>query len=821
MTAMRIKKTFYVLIVCTLFLVGVLIMSACRSEEYEVPEETPFPTLPGPTPEIVEYNFSPENFPRVDSSLSTIPLAQALSSFIFEQPLDDLLMLRSSGRTAQAFRNLVSGEADIILTTAPSYELQNELSDRNFIYEMTPIATDALVFVVSASNPVSDLTGQQLRDIFAGQITSWSQVGGNDIEITAFMRNEEAGTQSLLSYLVMDGMPLADAPIAYFPSFSWDEEVMTAIRGFDGSDGAIGFTMLYAAETMQLAEGYKILSIDGIKPTSYSIRDGTYPFLTAYYAVINADEHDAGPARQLKRWLLDTPGQEYIASMGYIPVSDIHVSTDSSDLQFFKFQRLDDAPLPTFTSSSAHNIILPYSSAVTMLDGSMRITQYGFVTIDGVVVTDLIYDRIERARNNLSPTLEPRPAFHLHIGIDNAISESDDYIDIAGQTTLQAAAGFDGSWVTSFVDYIEIVFTDTVVVLVRSTDSFDIDIYDYDGNRLFSILELDWVSSISEDAWPDLLIHSISEGYGFIELYDGTIGVVNFHTGELRNTDFVDALRFSEGLAAVSPSDANGLWGFVNTELEMVIAPTFSSQSAFLGQLAVVEMPDGSQNIINHAGESLFYVSADYFIVLNTDGIGFSVNLREGWDFPVFYSDTFDKIQIPAGATQIGPESSITYLGGGAHSMLSEEGLWVFGIDFEYLLPSGHEIVELEGDYLIISVSDFDLGIKNFGVMTLYGRYIIEPTNVASITAVVNSGHVRGFILNTLSIYDEYIHEEYTTGLFRLLDIDGVEIMYGLGLLTYDDFSGLLFAQGPFSSSWFNISGDIIASIPFLGYSFD
>ena len=63
---------------------------------------------------------------------------------------------------------------------------------------LTPFATDALVFVVNADNPVNGLTTEQLQKIYTGESTNWSQVGGEDRELLPFQRHPEAGSQALM-----------------------------------------------------------------------------------------------------------------------------------------------------------------------------------------------------------------------------------------------------------------------------------------------------------------------------------------------------------------------------------------------------------------------------------------------------------------------------------------------------------------------------------------------------------------------------------------------------------------------------------------------
>ncbi len=64
---------------------------------------------------------------------------------------------------------------------------------------LEPVAKEGFVFVVSKDNPVESLTQQQIRDIYSGKITNWSEVGGNDEEIIPYQRNNDSGSQNYMN----------------------------------------------------------------------------------------------------------------------------------------------------------------------------------------------------------------------------------------------------------------------------------------------------------------------------------------------------------------------------------------------------------------------------------------------------------------------------------------------------------------------------------------------------------------------------------------------------------------------------------------------
>ena len=227
------------------------------------------------------------------------PASKPISLFFPRVPEEDYV---------QAVKAIVSVDQD---WTPP--EPGTSLYIRPFTF-----ATDALVFVVNADNPVNGLTTEQLQKIYTGEITNWSQVGGEDRDIIPFQRNPEAGSQALMKKLVMDGLEMMEPPVDYTAGSM--SSLLEGVRQYDNSPAAIGYTVYYYAHDMEMAQGLKLLSIDGTAPSPDTIRSGEYPFLNPYYAVMDKDEAEDSPARILYDWLLGEEGQSLVAQEGYVSI---------------------------------------------------------------------------------------------------------------------------------------------------------------------------------------------------------------------------------------------------------------------------------------------------------------------------------------------------------------------------------------------------------------------------------------------------------------------------------------------------------------------
>ena len=289
----------------------------------DAPTDAPTDTPTEATTEPANlFTFTRENFPRMDGSTSMVPLGEAVASVLLGESRDAVADLVQFNRTTQSFRNLMNGECDILIVGEPNAAVYDEMDEKGFKADIETIATDALVFVVNADNPVDNLTTEQVRKIYSGEITNWSEVGGNDAPIEAFQRNENAGSQALMIKLVMQDTPLMDAPEDYIVTSMGG--LMEAVKSYDNSANALGYSVYYYANDMQMAQGLKILSIDGVVPSAETIRSGEYPHRNAYYCVVPADAAADAPNRILYEWLMTEEGQRLVAAEGYVSTLEVN-----------------------------------------------------------------------------------------------------------------------------------------------------------------------------------------------------------------------------------------------------------------------------------------------------------------------------------------------------------------------------------------------------------------------------------------------------------------------------------------------------------------
>ncbi|MBR2743663.1 MAG: substrate-binding domain-containing protein [Clostridia bacterium] len=266
-----------------------------------------------------EYPFTADTYPKVDGSTATIPLSEQFFSDATGVSLGDASTYIKHNTTHNAYVNLINGDCDIIFVTSPSEEEYALAAEAGVELEVHPVVNEGFIFMVNEKNPVDNLTREQIVAIYTDQITNWSEVGGEDKEIIAYQREVNSGSQTGFLDLVMGDVEPADAPTE--KRIVGMGELVESISAYDNSDQALGYSYYFYVNEMYVREAAKLIAVDGVYPSPETIADGSYPYTTAYYAVIRADEPEDSPARTLLNWTLSEDGQKAAKEAGYVPLA--------------------------------------------------------------------------------------------------------------------------------------------------------------------------------------------------------------------------------------------------------------------------------------------------------------------------------------------------------------------------------------------------------------------------------------------------------------------------------------------------------------------
>lgn len=264
-------------------------------------------------PEELEYLRN--NFPVMDGSTSAIPLEASFRSKIFGITEEEAKTQVYHTKTHEAFNRFMKGEVDIVLTVPMTDEQEQQAKDKGA--EMTPVAMEGFVFCVNKNNPVESLTTQQIKDIYSGKITNWKEVGGEDMAILAYQRNQDSGSQTLMNKFMGD-TPMMDAPTELVPMAMG--ALMDAVAVYDNAAGAIGYSVYsYAAQMYANTKDVKFIAVDGVAPSNETMENGSYPLLSVTYALYDGTLPEDSAVKRMVKWMTSPEGQQAAREAGYIP----------------------------------------------------------------------------------------------------------------------------------------------------------------------------------------------------------------------------------------------------------------------------------------------------------------------------------------------------------------------------------------------------------------------------------------------------------------------------------------------------------------------
>ena len=261
--------------------------------------------------------FTLQNYPKVDASLAIHPLVDSIASDFLGIAESELNFDYTKTRTSEVYRNLIDGKVDVIFAAEISKEDEEYAKQKGVELDIIPATSSAFVFIVNTENPVNDLTFEQIQKIYTGEITNWSEVGGEDAPIIAYQRPTGSGSQTAMLSLVMKDKTIMTPPTSQVEGEMGS--LINAIAEYDNSKDAIGYSYFYYVNTMYKKDTIKMVAVNGVNPTIDTIKNGEYPIYTNGFIVTRKNKDS-----NTKKWVeavLSERGSKIIEDAGYVPVN--------------------------------------------------------------------------------------------------------------------------------------------------------------------------------------------------------------------------------------------------------------------------------------------------------------------------------------------------------------------------------------------------------------------------------------------------------------------------------------------------------------------
>lgn len=247
---------------------------------------------------------------QLEGSTTVGPIADAFAEFFKATYRDVDITVKKTG-SGDGAAALVDGRCDIANMSRFMKEKEFKMAVENGIFPVAHVvAMDGVCVVVHPSNPVKELTREQVRDIYTGKVTNWRQVGGPDMSIVVISRDTSSGTYETFHNLVMEKKEMA-ANVEYVNSNPQAHARVKTTRGAIGYVG-LGFVDAHV----------RALKIDGILPSRKTIASGTYPVTRPLYMFTNGYPKLGSMVHKFCTFYLTEKGQELIEAKGFVPLTN-------------------------------------------------------------------------------------------------------------------------------------------------------------------------------------------------------------------------------------------------------------------------------------------------------------------------------------------------------------------------------------------------------------------------------------------------------------------------------------------------------------------
>jgi phosphate transport system substrate-binding protein len=296
------RRKYFVLSI--LILVIGLLATACQPDLSLDVEE------PASTKEAAEEESSAEAFSgqlQLAGSTTVQPLAEVLAEAFMAKYPDVMIEIQGGGSSVGVTS---AGEGTVAIGNASRNVKESEFEEFPNL-QVYPIAYDGIAIVTNPDLALPSLSIDQVRAIFAGEITNYSEIGGPDGEIIVVSREEGSGTRAAFEELVMESVDEATVITEDALLQQSNGQVRTTVSTTPNAIGYLSFGFL--------DESINTVSINGVDPTVANVKSGDYSIYRPLNMITNGEPEEL--AQAFLDFILSADGQAIVAE-DYITVSE-------------------------------------------------------------------------------------------------------------------------------------------------------------------------------------------------------------------------------------------------------------------------------------------------------------------------------------------------------------------------------------------------------------------------------------------------------------------------------------------------------------------
>ena len=243
----------------------------------------------------------------VDGSTTVGPIAKAFAEYYMKAHPDVNITVSESG-SGNGAKGLINGACDVgTLSRAMKTEELDAAKEKKRNPIQHTVAFDGLAVVVHPSNPLKNLSKDELRDIFTGEISNWKKVGGPDLKIVVISRDTNSGTYETFQEKVVKSERVTDRAEYVGHNGGVRQRVQS-------TPGAIGYVGL------AFTEGVKTVTVNEIEATPENVITKKYPMSRGLFMYTNGEPAAGTPLADYVNLFKTADGKKLVGEQGYVPV---------------------------------------------------------------------------------------------------------------------------------------------------------------------------------------------------------------------------------------------------------------------------------------------------------------------------------------------------------------------------------------------------------------------------------------------------------------------------------------------------------------------
>jgi len=248
----------------------------------------------------------------VSGSSTVMPLAE-LAAEEFNMMQDNYTVNVKSGGSGVGIVDVAEGRSDIAMSSREIQLAERQRYETPTVrFAEQSVGFDAICLVVSPDvydSGVTTLTRDEVKQIYAGDITNWEELGGPNTDIFVIGRRAGSGTRDTFNEVIMGSREAETPGVSYDAGES--SEVKFSTQRSDNAIGYMGYSFVMRGDT-------KVISLDGILPSIENIKKGDYPLARKLYFVTLGEPSPGTKA--FIDYILSPDGQQIATENGFIPI---------------------------------------------------------------------------------------------------------------------------------------------------------------------------------------------------------------------------------------------------------------------------------------------------------------------------------------------------------------------------------------------------------------------------------------------------------------------------------------------------------------------